>query len=501
MKLLSGKQFKEWDAFTIQHRGISAVELMEIAAKACFDWLAKNHLLKQPVKIFCGKGNNGGDGLALARLLIQEDIAVHTYILESNGEGSEEFQLQLHQLRNYTNEISFIQSETLFPIIEANDLVVDALFGTGLNRPVTDLAAALISHINQHNNCTVSLDLPSGMFTDQSSLNNTIINATHTLTFQALKLCLLVAENAAFFGETHILDIGLYAHYLNNVSTRFELTTQKELQPIYKQRNPFSHKGHYGHALMIAGSENKMGAALLASKSCMRAGVGALTCCIPESGYAQMNGYIPDAMTINTDIKSPAQFETYAAIGIGPGLGFDAAAKKIINTVLTVYTGTVIMDADAINNVAALKDPLHYLPKGVILTPHPKEFERLFGKTENSFERIELALRLTAELPILIILKDHHSLIAWQGKGYFNTTGNAGMAKAGNGDVLTGILTALAAQGYSTLETARLGCYLHGLAGDLCLHKQSQESLLASDIIECLGAAFRQLREDVSGEG
>lgn len=492
MKLLSGKQFSAWDAFTTEHTGISAAELMENAAKACYDWLAKNHLLKQPVKIFCGKGNNGGDGLALARLLLQDNIAVHTYILESNGEGSDEFQMQLHQLRNYTSEISFIQAETLFPPIEANDLVIDALFGTGLNRPVTGLAASLITHINQHSNCTVSLDLPSGMFTDESSLGNTIAIATHTLTFQAMKLCLLIAENAPFFGETHILDIGLHGDYLHQAEARFELITQKVLQPIYKQRNPFSHKGNYGHALIIAGSEHKMGAALLASKSCMRAGAGALTCCIPESGFSQMNSYLPDAMTINTDIKSPAQFDSYASIGIGPGLGFDAAAKKIINMVLSVYTGTVIMDADAINNVAALKDPLHYLPEGVILTPHPKEFERLFGKTANSFERIELALRLTAELPILIILKDHHSLIAWKGKGYFNTTGNAGMAKAGNGDVLTGILTALAAQGYSTLETALLGCYLHGLAGDLCLHKQSQESLLASDIIDCLGAAFKQ---------
>lgn len=500
MKLFSAEEIRQWDQYTIQHEPIASIDLMERAATKCMEWLDSNNHTEKKFHIFCGKGNNGGDGLAIARMLSERKCAVIVYILEFGHKGTDDFQANLARLHQYPEtEIRFIQTEDNFHELDKADIVIDALFGSGLNRGLEGVTAKLVDHINRSGCTIISIDIPSGLFTDRSSLGKAIIKADHTLSFQCFKLAFMMAENSAFIGEIHILDIGLHPDFHTPSATKYELTDDELIQSIYKPRNRFGHKGNFGHALLIAGSYGKIGAAVLSARACLRSGAGLLSCHIPKCGYDIMQSSIPEAMVM-TDFNSSFitkiedDLSKYKSIGIGPGIGTAAETKKMLNEVLDNYTAPVILDADGLNCVALQKEMLKKIPAGSVLTPHPKEFERLFGKTSNEFERIELALQKSAELNIIIVLKGHHTFIATPAnKGFFNSTGNAGMATGGSGDVLTGILTGLSAQGYSSVESAILGVYIHGVAGDMAAEKQSMEAMIAGDIIQHLPYAFLSL--------
>lgn len=493
IKLLSASQTQRWDAYTMQHEPVSSIDLMERAAGACADWILAHchNILHAPIKIFCGKGNNGGDGLAIARLLIAAGLSPAVYILEFGAKGTDDFQTNLQRLHGITTEIHFIQDKAHFPQIDPGDWVIDALFGSGLSRPLKDLAEALVQHINQSQAKVVAVDLPSGMYVDASAAGNTIVKAACTLTFQSLKLCFLAAENAAFTGEVHVLPIGLLPAFLATEETTWMLTTLQTIQALYKPRQNFAHKGTYGHALLVTGNKGKMGASVLATRACLRSGVGLLTVSTPEWGYPILQTAVPEAMTITREATAGADLSHYHAIGAGPGLGTEDASLELLKNILQAYQHPMVLDADALNIISTHPALLQSIPAGSILSPHPKEFERLFGKQANDFERMQRAIAVSLQYPLVLILKGHYTLVAYQGKGYFNTTGNAGMATGGSGDALTGILTALLAQQYSPLEAALLGVYLHGLAGDLALKDQSMESLLPGDLIEHLGKAFK----------
>ena len=308
-----------------------------------------------------------------------------------------------------------------------------------------------------------------------------------------------MAENSEFIGETHILDIGLHPGFGQSAFSTQEIIDDGIIHSIYKKRNRFGHKGNFGHALMIAGSYGKMGAAVLSSKACLRSGVGLLSCHIPKCGYDIMQTALPEAMVM-TDFNSSFitkledDLSKYKAIGLGPGIGTASETRNMLKEVLTAYQKPVVLDADALNNLAVDKELLLLVPADSILTPHPKEFERLFGETADEFERIELAILKAKEFKVVIVLKGHHTLIATPGgKAFYNTTGNAGMATGGSGDVLTGILTGLLAQGYTAEQTAILGVYLHGLAGDMAAEMLSMEAMIAGDIVEQIPAAFINL--------
>jgi NAD(P)H-hydrate epimerase len=472
---------------------------MERAATCCFEWIRQQHWHGHSFKIFCGKGNNGGDGLAIARMLLQSGFSAITYILENGKPGSPDFQENLQRLHDSTTDIHFIQSEDIFPSIHETDIVIDALFGSGLNKPVAGLAAKLVEHINTSKATIVSIDVPSGLFMDASSIAHPIIVARHTLTFQVYKIGLLVQENAPFIGNVHLLDIGLHPGYLKNNTFHKELTELSLARSIFKPRKEFAHKGNYGHSLLIVGSYGKMGAAVLATRACMRSGAGLTTVFIPRCGYHILQTAAPEAMVM-TDEKDdhlsslPGELDKYASIGIGPGIGTEDATQKIVSFITRRYSKPLVIDADALNIVSLHKDLLTHIPTDSILTPHPKEFDRLFGEHSNDFDRISTASAKAAELKCIIVLKGHHTVIATPGgQLFFNNTGNAGMAKGGSGDVLTGILTALKAQGYESEQAAILGVYIHGLAGDIAASKYSKEAMLASDMIESLCLAFPQM--------
>jgi NAD(P)H-hydrate epimerase len=501
VQILTAEQIREWDYYTIQHEPITSIDLMERAARACTNWILQQQWKPATIRIFCGKGNNGGDGLAIGRMLLLEGYTVSFYILEFGKPGSEDFQTNLQRLHRLgTTSIHFLQEEISFPLISTNDILIDALYGSGLHKPLEGLAASLVQHINGSGAPIVSIDLPSGLYMDKASKGQTVITATHTLTFECYKTALLVQENAVFVGMVHVLPIGLHPDYLQTLSGSTQLLEEKMIRQIYKPRNRFAHKGSFGHALLAGGSYGKMGAAVLATRACLHAGAGLTTAMIPQCGYIILQTTAPEAMALVDSSENhlstvPEGLERFDAIALGPGMGTHAATQNFVRSFIREYKKPMVIDADGLNILAANPDWLKELPTGSILTPHPKEFDRLFGDHPSDFDRLQTAKEKAGNLNVVIVLKGHHSFIATPEQGnFFNPTGNAGMAKGGSGDVLTGILVALLAQGYTPIQAATLGVYLHGWAGDMAAERFAMEAMLPSHLIDCLGDVFLQLQ-------
>jgi hydroxyethylthiazole kinase-like uncharacterized protein yjeF len=501
MEILSAEQIRAWDEYTMQHEPITSIDLMERAAASCYSWMENNGYTSRTFSIYCGKGNNGGDGLALARMLSEAECSVTVHILEFGFRGTDDFQINLARLHQTSAEVRFIQGVDNFHPVAPGDILIDALLGSGLNRRLEGVAASLVDHLNQSGNEIIAIDIPSGLFVSRSSRGNTVIRATHTLSFQCYKPAFLMPENALSAGYVHILDIGLHPGYLQQVSREAEMLDPDIIRAIYRPRMPFAHKGNFGHALLVAGSFGKMGAAVLGARACLRSGAGLLTCHVPGCGYSILQTAIPEAMVVvDTNERIHTAFEgdpsAYSAVGVGPGIGTEGRTVEFLRELLRGCSKPMVLDADALNIIASSADLWGLVPPYSILTPHPKEFERLFGPSGDDYAQVGLAREQARDRQCIIVLKGHYSYIAMPGgKGYFNSTGNPGMAKGGSGDVLTGILTAMLSQGYSPGEAALLGVYLHGLAGDLAASTWSQESMLATDLVEHLGQAYEQVQK------
>ncbi|MCP2043172.1 NAD(P)H-hydrate dehydratase [Pontibacter sp. HSC-36F09] len=500
MKILSAQQTREADAQTISEEGIASDELMERAARAFTGWFENKFMPEQPVCIFCGPGNNGGDGLVVARLLHQRLYDVQLYLINDGNEASPDFQINLERLPREVPPYH-ISNKNDLPAIPDKACIIDALFGTGLSRPVTGLYADVINWLNEHSSCTVAIDTPSGLYTDkQTPAEGAIVQADHTVSFELPKLAFFLPQHAQYVGDWHIVSIGLSPAYLAEAESNFHYVEQKEMQQLLKPRSKFSHKGTYGHALMLCGGYGKIGAAVLAARACLRSGVGLLTVQAPAIGYDVLQTAVPEAMLIPDNNRKhlsrlPESMEKFNAIGIGPGIGTERMTKTLLGQLLATTDLPLVIDADAINLIASSDKLKAQLPKGkVIFTPHPKEFERLVCKSNNEYERLEEVREFCRIYQCYMVLKGSHSAIATpEGDIYFNTTGNAGMATGGTGDVLTGILTGLVAQGYTLKEACLLGVYLHGLAGDLAKDTVGEIALIASDEIQHLPQAFQKL--------
>jgi len=509
MKIFSAQQIRDADAYTIARTPISSIDLMEKAAIACTAWICRHYTEYTPVYIFCGMGNNGGDGLAIARLLRNRGYDAHAFILHHSSKASADHTANRHALaQQYPTCVHDVTEGGLLPQPDANALIVDAILGTGLSRPAEGWTADLINQLNdlksQHE--IVAIDVPSGLQADASSAGTPVIKADHTLSFEFYKLAFLMPENADLVGDICILPIDLSPEYIAQTPSRFNITDNIQVNNIYRPRKPFSHKGTFGHALMIAGSEGKIGAAVLSARACLRAGVGLLSCHIPKCGYEIMQISAPEAMCFideqrdhsscfHNHVLTPDAAAKFRVIGIGPGLGTSAGTGWALEKLLEHYRQPMVIDADALNILGASPALLDKVPAGSLLTPHPKEFERLFGKTANDFERLELLSENAVKKQLNILLKGRYTAMAFpDGSIWFNTTGNPGMATGGSGDVLTGILTSLVAQGYSSRDAMLLGVYLHGRAGDHAAAERSQEAMIAEDIVEFLGKTFLDLR-------
>lgn len=503
MKILSVEQIRAADAYSIQYEPIASIDLMERASRAFVNWFCENFETGNfKIKIFCGLGDNGGDGLAIARMLQPLGYDLEVFVVKYSDKTSESFQINLTRLERQLT-VKYIGNEQFTLSFAENDIVIDALLGSGLSRPTESLLKLVIEKINRSGATIISVDMPSGLFADKSNNSaDTIIKATHTVAFQLLKLAFMLPQNAEFVGDWHIVDIGLRKDFIQNSETQFFYSTPKEVEKLIKPRKKFSHKGTFGHALLIAGSHGMMGAAVLSARACMRSGVGKLTVHSVKSGLPIMQTLLPEAMYWEAWNNKSADFiatnfhvddfsNRFQAVGVGPGIGVHESIRMSLEKLCEIcqkLTISMVLDADALNNFSTEKrqTAMKTIPENSILTPHPKEFRNLIGKSwKDDFEKLEFLREFTVNRKLIVCLKGANTAVALpDGTIHFNSSGNAGMATAGSGDVLTGIITALLAQGYTPKEAAILGVYQHGVAGDCAAEKFGMTSMIASDIIE-----------------
>jgi ADP-dependent NAD(P)H-hydrate dehydratase / NAD(P)H-hydrate epimerase len=501
MKILSSQQQREADQYTILHEPIVSIDLMERAALCCADWLTAHYVQPTEFQLFCGTGNNGGDGLALARLLAQRNYSVTCYIVRFSATSSEDFEMNLTRLKEHSIEYIELTNEAeIVALSFSRGVIIDCLLGTGIARPTSGLLKTLINQLNTLPLDKIAIDVPSGLYCEQpNAKTDSIVKATHTLTFQSPKLNFFFPENAHYVGQVEVLDIGLDQAFIKTLTSPWQTIDREDSIYVLKERTKFSHKGSYGHAVLIAGSAGKMGAAILAGRACLRSGVGLLTYVTPKNGNEILQTSVPEAMTIllseNETLGGDLPQLPESNLGIGPGIGTSEETSAFVEKLLLSCEEPIVIDADALNIIAAHSDLKKYIPKNSILTPHPKEFERLVGAFENSHERLNKQLAFSAEYDCFVLVKGAHTCITSpSGNVYFNTTGNPGMATGGSGDVLTGIITSLLAQSYSPKEATLLGAYIHGLAGDKAATAIGTTAMIASDIIDYLPIAFETLR-------
>ena len=498
MKILSPKQTQQLDAFTIENEPITSIDLMERAAQSFTDWLSDMLAPEEKkIKIFCGLRNNGGDGLAIARQLINLGYDITVFIIQHSDKMTLEFQENFSRLKNLT-KIQYIDNQLVKVDLREDDLIIDAILGAGLNRPTEGLIQEVILQINESKAGIISIDIASGLYADSPNADtDVIVKPDFTLTFQMPKLAFMLPQNAEFVGNFQVLDIGLHQAFIDETETKYFYTD--DASDLIKKRPKFSHKGTFGHALFIGGMHGMMGAAVLASRACVRSGVGKLTVHVPRCGTEIMQISLPEALIwegmdkafINTDFWHQETLKMFSAIGIGPALGVDGKTLISLEKLFMVCENAkipMVLDADVFNNLATNKGRtvIKKIPKNSILTPHPKEFQKLIGKPwKDDFEKLVFLSQFAVNHEVIICLKGANTAIALpDGSIHFNSTGNAGMAKAGTGDVLTGIILALLAQGYSPKDAAILGVYEHGLAGDRTAEKWGEMSMLASDLVE-----------------
>lgn len=505
MKIFTTTQIRELDRYTMEHEPIASIDLMERAAKTLAQDIMTHHTTMTPIIVFAGPGNNGGDALAVARIMAEENYKVSVYLFNIHNKLSEDCAANKQRLIN-NKQIEVFKEITLNfdpPKLTADMLVIDGLFGVGLDRPLTGGFASLVKYINQSPCKVVSIDIPSGLMSEDNTMNveDNIIRADVTLTLQQKKLAMMFADNQQFLGKIVVLDIRLSSKFIRKTDTVHSIISENDLRPILKKRHDFAHKGSMGNALLIAGKYGMCGASVLSAMACLRGGCGKVTVRIPRLNYNILSAAVPEAVV---DLDEEDEFFSQAidsspfdAVGIGPGIGQDEYTAIAMIAQIRRTKCPLVADADALTILGTHQAWLQQLPQDIILTPHPKEFDVLSGKNfDSDFQRLHAAMVLAKHIEGYIILKGHNSALCLpNGKVIFNSTGNSGMATAGSGDVLTGLITSLLARGYSQKDACLLGMYLHGLAGDLGIKDLGKESLIARDIINYLPKAFNRLNE------
>lgn len=504
MKIISSIQLKELDKYTIINEPIASIDLMERAAQAISEEIMERWDASFDIVVFAGPGNNGGDALAVARILSQNNYKVEVYLFNTKGELSEDCQTNLERLKT-CGSVYFTEVSTQFnpPTLSDNHIVIDGLFGTGLNKPLSGGFASVVKYINSSHSTIVSIDIPSGLMGEDNSYNvrSNIIQANLTLSIQLPKLSFLFPENEDIVGEWKLLDIGLMKEFIDNTDTPYSIIEEEEIRKLVKPRKRFAHKGNYGHGLLIAGSYGMAGASILSAQACLRSGIGLLTVHVPIHNHDLLQISVPEAI-VHTDIHEryfadPVDLNRYHALAIGPGIGVEEDTALAMIEQIQSMRIPLILDADAINILSIHRNWLNRLPKRCILTPHIGEIERLTGKCMDSYERLTKVKELSAYLQSYIIVKGAWTTIVTpEGNCYFNPTGCPGMATAGSGDVLTGILLALLAQGYSQESACKLGVYIHGMAGEIAAKEMSEISMTSGDIIRFLPQAWKKITEN-----
>ncbi len=499
MKIYSADQIYEAINSTIEKNKITSNELMEFAGTQIFNWFhSRMQGAQVPIHVYCGIGNNGGCGLVLGRQLLQHGYNVHVYVVNFSDKRTKDFLINYDRIKEFKVWPRLLSSGEDFPEMKKEDIIVDAIFGIGLNRATSDWVKKLIKYINASDAYTVSLDVPSGLYPNRTPEDKeAVIESNYTLTFQAPKLSFFLPETGVYMQQWEALDVGLDPAYLLATDTEVQLIDRFEVLPLYIPREKYAHKGTYGHSLIVGGSFGKMGAVTLASSACLRVGTGLITAYIPQCGYTILQTSLPEAMVIcDEGEKSIAKIQfdiAPKAIGMGIGMGTDPVTVKALKAFLKTNKMPLIIDADALNILSETKTLLKSVPPKSILTPHPKELERLIGAWNDDFDKLEKTKAFAKKYDVIVIIKGANTITVYDHHLYINNTGNPGMATAGSGDVLTGMLTGLFSQGYDALKTAIFGVYLHGKAGDIALASFGYQALTASDIVDHIGDAYLDL--------
>ena len=504
MKIFPTASIKRIDAYTIEHEPIPSLLLMERAAAA----LTKAIVESSPqgtFAVFAGPGNNGGDALAVARMLAVAGYPVSVWVVAPGGRLSPDCEANLASLRSMAGgsfplSLNIVGEEFVPPVLQPGAVVIDGLFGSGLTRPVEGLFADVIHFINSSGHKVFAIDIPSGLMGEDNSNNipENIICATKTFTLQFPKLSMLFVENERFVGSFEVLDIKLSREAMEREPSPYFITEKCDISPFIEERGKHSHKGCFGRALLVAGSEGMAGASVLAARAALRSGVGLLTLCVPRCNNEILQRSVPEAMTLpdacTTHISEPVDCEKYTAVAVGPGLGQHADTERALLALLDSCSVPMVVDADALNILSRNKEYLTRLPQGSIITPHIGEFTRLAGACSNSYERLQRAREFAKAYNLCVVLKGAYTaVVSPSGDCFFNTTGNPGMATGGSGDTLTGVLLALLARGLSATDAARLGVYIHGAAGDFACSRVGVTSLIASDIVDALPECWKEL--------
>ena len=496
--VLSVENIRNWDSFTIENEPISSIDLMERASNVFCKWFLENKTSGlDKILVIASKGNNGGDGLAVARLLIDRALDVDILVADIQLNSTNDFEVNLQRLLEKRIEVNYLQKGNSFPGFENYNIIIDAIFGSGLERPITGYWADLVNAVNDSGKTIYSIDIPSGIYADKV-VDGAAIKCDHCMSFESPKLGMLLPDNSEFIKNWNYKSIDLKKEYLQTIEKDTFYIEKQDVKALIKPRNRFGHKGNFGHGLIIGGSKGMVGSVVLASKSCLRTGAGLVIALLPIVGYPIIQSAVPESIAITgygeEFLSESPDISRFSAVGIGTGIGNNKITSRFLKEIIPKFKVPVVFDADALNILSENIDILESIPKRSILTPHPGEFSRLFGNTLNGFERIKLLRQKAIEYQFYIVLKGRYTAIATpEGIVYFNSSGNVGMATAGSGDVLTGIITSLLAQSYSQFDACIAGVYIHGLAGEIASGNHGLNSLIASDIIENIGSAFKHL--------
>ena len=502
MKIFASNVIREIDNATCEAQNINSIDLMERAAREVADKIMSRFYATQRILVIAGPGNNGGDALAVARMLFEGGYRkVEVFLFNVVGKLSHDCDEERKKLITMDG-IDFTEVKRDFspPYLSQNDVVVDGLFGSGLRQPLQGGFVMLARYINDSGAFVISIDVPSGLFGEwnENVLHRDMIHANITYAFQNPRLSFFFEENADVLGDWELLDINLDVEKMKSMPTDFMLVEASSVLPFLKPRPKFSAKRDYGSALIMAGSLGMMGAAVMSAKACLRTGAGLVTVHSAKRGMPILQTAVPEAMfepdRNENFISDMSIHHTHQAVAIGPGIGTNDCTIDALESLLKNCKSPLLLDADALNCIARRPSLLEILPAQTIITPHVGEFDRIFGQHPNSEERLKKAIDMAKYYNIIIVLKGHYTAtVRPTGRVYFNSTGNPGMATAGSGDVLTGVITAFLAQGYRPEHAATVGVYVHGLAGDIAAQENGEYGLVATDIAANCGKAIQQI--------
>ena len=498
LKILTAAEIRGLEECAVES-GVSMEKLMENAGTACAEFiLEKKDVEGKKAVILCGKGNNGGDGFVIARVLAKAGAAVTVVLMQ----GAPATELSKQAYDKLHRGISIILPKDAFEAVDQADLIVDAVFGFGFTGRLPHYMNKLFETANSAKAMRVAVDIPSGAVCDTGAVEGVCFRADWTVTFTAMKPASVVYPAAAYCGRTVVRQVGIRPEHLEMLPAVMHTVRMKSLMPLFSKRDPEGHKGDYGRLLMICGSIGMAGACIMAAKAALRSGVGLLNVAVPHALYPILAPALPEAVftLYDTDESMEQRIGEVLALAdacvVGCGLGTAPYAKRLVHTVLKQASCPLVLDADALNILSEAPEKLLEAKKPVIITPHPGEMSRLTGKKvwEIREDRIGTAKYFASKYKVYTVLKGAGTVTASpDGEVRINTTGNPGMAKGGSGDVLAGMVGSLLAQGKEAFTAAFAAVCLHGAAGDRCADRLSQHAMLPTDLIEALPAVFREL--------